>query len=386
MFYMRSIKLALLLITMMFITVPAYAAKIEDEFGPREVEIGKQAVDEIIKQQKLVDKSPDLDKVRAIGAALTAIANKNEIKASYGSSKVTPFEYKFNIVQDDDINAFSVPGGNIFVNTGLLKFIQSDQELAGVLAHEVIHDCHHHMIYLLNKQAAVSNQVAAVMLATILTRTRTSDMNNVMLGMQLYQIATVNGYGMDAERDADKGAAQLMKQAGYNPVGLLTFLERLSWKPELVDLGIYRTHPEFRERIAYTRQVLKDMKIPVNRRETTAAAKAEVKMEKVNGADTPSLYLKDKLLLRVAATDGKSASDRANLIADTINKSLDGGLQLRELNSDQAGGIILGRNTILLTITQADAALNGKSIADLTKAAASVIRGVLFKQSLDVMQ
>jgi len=362
------------------------AANLDDQFGKKEIDSGKEGAAQVAKDYKLITDSPDLKRIRDIGAKLAAAANKMEVKALYGSSKVTPFDYSFNLIDDKDINAFSLPGGFIYVNTGLMKFVQTDQELAGVLAHEVTHAAHHHMVYLLNKQAAINNEAAIALLAAILTGAKSTDVGNVLLGAQLYQISKVNGYGMQAERDADQGAVYYMREAGYNPVGLLTFLERLSMRPELVELGIYRSHPLDADRVAAAKKVLTDLKIPINRRETTNAVKAEVKTDKVNGVDMPGVYIQSTLIYRPSPLDSQTSADRAKATADAINQAFDSGIQIRELTSDSTAGAVVARYKVILTISDDDAKLMGKSVAEATKTAATAIRTVLWKQMVDTVQ
>ncbi|MCX6344296.1 MAG: M48 family metalloprotease [Armatimonadetes bacterium] len=365
---------------------PSFAAKLESKFGAKEIEYGEEAAAQVAKDNKFSNNADDIKRVQTLGEKLAAVANKMQAVASYGSAKITPFEYKFSIIDDPDINAFSVPGGNIYVNTGLLKFVQSDQELAAVLAHEITHACHHHMIYLLDKQASLNNQMAIALLASMLSGANSSDLNNVLMGVQLIQIAKINGYGQEAERDADHGAIVYMKEAGFNPVGMLTFLERLSLKPELVELGIYRSHPMHADRVRAAKALLGELKIPINRRATTDAIKAEVRNNMLNGADAPAIYLQEKLVYYPAPLADKTAAQRAQNAADIINAALDSGLQMRELTSEPAAGIIIARNKPLITIIEADAKLMGKSLPDLTKSVTTAIRNVLWKQMVDTVQ
>jgi len=376
----------LLIVSAFALCAQLWAANIDDQFGKKEIDSGKEAAAQVAKDHKLITDSPDLKRIRAIGEKLAAAANKTETKAVYGSSKVTPFEYSFNLVDDKDINAFSLPGGYIYVNTGLLKFMQSDQELAGVLAHEVTHAAHHHMVYLLSKQAAINNEAAIALLAAIITGAKSADIGNVLLGAQLYQISKLNGYGMQAERDADQGAVFYMREAGYNPVGLLTFLERLSMRPELTDLGIYRSHPLDAERVKAAKKILTDLKIPINRRDTTNAIKAEVKTDKVNGTDVPGVYIQSTLVYRPSPLNGKTPADRAQATADAINQAFDIGIQMRELTSDPTAGVVVARYKVIITVSDADAKLMGKSVAEVTKAAANAVRTVIWKQMVDTVQ
>lgn len=363
----------------------ALPAVVDADLGENEAKIGKEAAAAIAKENKLSNNAADLKRVREIGGRLARIANEKEIQALYGSSKITPFEYTFNIIEDEDVNAFSTPGGNIYVNTGLLKTVQSDDELAGVIAHEIVHASHHHMVYLLKKQASLDNAIAIALLATMLTNARTMDVNNLLLGVQLYQIAKLNGYGMEAERDSDHGAIILMREAGYNPVGLLTFLERLAKRPELVDYGIYRSHPLDSERVKAARALIRTLGLPINRRATTNAVKAEVKTERLGNEDISGVYISGKLIYRAADTLGKSSMQIARETADRINNALDSGLMIHELKLDPSGSAVIGRNKPLVVVSVDDANLMDKTPVQVARGAAAAIREVIWNEMVDAI-
>lgn len=381
-----NLIVAILLAALLMAAVtPALAAKQEPEMGANEIKMGDEAAVEVAKEYKLSSNAADLKRIREMGEKIAAVANSKEISALYGSSRVTPFEYKFNIIEDSDVNAFSVPGGHIYVYRGLLDFVQSDQELAAVIAHEITHASHHHMVYLLSRQASLNNQMAIALLATMIGGARSADLGNVLLGVQLFQIAKLNGYGMQAERDADRGAILYMIEAGYNPVGLLTFLERLAKRPELVDYGIYRSHPLDADRVAAAKKLIQDLGLPLNRRETTNAVKAEVKSDKVNGVEAPGVYIKDKVIYRPAPANGKTSEQIARETAGKINKALDAGIQMHELKADKAGAGVVVRNQALLVVSAADAELMGKTPDQVAQGAAAAIRDVVWKQMVDTI-
>lgn len=361
------------------------ASKMDSQLGENEVKMGADAAAQIANDYKLSTDAAALKRVREIGDKIAAIANKTEVKAIYGSSKITPFKYEFNIVEDEDINAFSVPGGHIYVNTGLLKFVETDQELAGVIAHEIVHAAHHHMVYLLQKQAAMQVPLAVALLAAMIGGAGSTDVGNIALGVQLYQIARLNGYGMQAERDADYGAITYLRDSGYNPVGLLTFLERLARRPEFVDYGIYRSHPLDAERVAAAKKAITELGLPINRRETTNAIKAEVKTETISGAEVPEVVIKDTVIYRPAPADGKTSAERAQEAADAINQALDAGIQMHEIRTDPRGGGVIARDKVIIDVTDADAKLMGKTPEQVTQIAAAAIREVVWKQMVETM-
>jgi predicted Zn-dependent protease len=352
--------------------------------GENEIKLGKDGAAEVAKQYKLSNNAEELVHLREMGQRIAVIANKMEITALYGASKITPFEYTFDIIEDKDVNAFSLPGGRIFVNRGLLDYVQSDHELAAVLAHEVIHSAHHHMVYLLTKEQGLGNQMAIALIAVMLGGAKTSDLGNVLMGVQLMQIAKMSGYGMQAERDADHGAIHLMRETDYNPVGMLTFMERLAKKTDLFDYGIYRSHPLDADRVRAAKKVLNDLKIPINRRQTTKAAKAEVKVDKVDDIEAPGIYISGKLIYRPAPKPGKTAQQRAKETADKINKMLDTNLQMHEVRVDTGGGVV-ARNQAMIVVSDDDAKLMDKSPRQVAQEAGDAIKDVLWKQIVDTV-
>jgi len=141
------------------------------------------------------------------------------------------FSYQFKIVDQFEPNAFALPGGYIFISRGLLALANSEDELANVIGHEIIHAAHRH---------------AAMQQALIGTGP---------LAMPWSRAATMAAYGRDMERDADKGGQRLAAAAGYDPMGMSTFMRQLS-QLERIRIGTVRqtrfidTHPGSGERAA----------------------------------------------------------------------------------------------------------------------------------------
>lgn len=143
-----------------------------------------------------------------------------------------PFEYTFKIVDQTVPNAFALPGGKIYVSRGLLALVDTEDELAGVLGHEITHAAERH--------AAARVEIA-------------KRINPLVIGwMRAAQIAA---YGRDQERDADRGGQLLCAAAGYDPIGIATFLRKLD-ALERYEIGWSRlpfflaTHPTSPERAA----------------------------------------------------------------------------------------------------------------------------------------
>lgn len=355
------------------------------ELGANEIKLGEEAAAEAAKQYKLGGDSADLKRIRDIGAKIAAAANTELVPALYGNEKITKFPYAFEIIEDKDINAFCVPGGRIYVFRGLLNFVESDDELACIIAHEATHAAHHHMVYLIKRQAALENAEAIALLAAIMGGVKGSDMANIAQGVTLLNIAKMNGYGMQAERDADLGAIRYAMTAGYNPVGLLTFMERLARRPEFVDLGIYRSHPLDADRVKATKDLLAKLKVPINRRAVTKSAKAEVAMEKIGGVDVAGVKLSGNVIYRAGATADKTSQQLAQVVADRINAALDSGIKIHELKTDAAGGAVAARDKVIVVVTEADAKLMDSTPSKVAQSVSSAVRSIILMQMVDTV-
>lgn len=358
------------------------------ELSPKdkeEIELGKQIVAEIEKEVKFVNDAALAERVNRIGQTLAEIARRTKTKALWGEEGPASFEYTFRIIDEKEVNAFSVPGGFIFIYKGLLDFVSSDDELAGVIAHEIAHADHRHVIHLLRRDAKIQERVLLpAILVGILGRLPSEDMANVIAGTQFYRIARMSSFGQEAETDADLTALEYLRQSPYNPVGLLVFMERLEAeerKRPQIDWGIYRTHPVTRERVAKIRQALTDMGIPIRRREVSPAL--QVKALPVDAEKTEGLYrvVYDQIEIFTPASDSQQ---RAQQIAKELNRLLDDGLQLYEvqLAPDKQGVVIRGQE--LVRITPEDAQLRNKTPEEVAQAVREAIRRVLWTDSVRI--
>jgi predicted Zn-dependent protease len=139
------------------------------------------------------------------------------------------FAFHFSIVDQMEPNAFALPGGHIFVSRGLLALVNNVDELACVLGHEIIHSARRH--------SAQQQEVA----------------RNSPISFPMSRAATLAAYGRDMEREADALGQQLCAAAGYNPMGMSTFMRSLDQRERLL-IGHPRaptfldTHPGTQER------------------------------------------------------------------------------------------------------------------------------------------
>jgi len=340
-----------------------------------EEELGRTYSDLVEKQCKLSTDPALTQRVERIGSSLARIANEYEVPARYGSSEIFKFRYRFKVVEDKDVNAFSLPGGPVYVNTGLLELVGSDDELAGVLAHEIAHAAHHHMVKLLARQSKVDRYVALIALAGILGNTRSRDLNNVLMGAQMVKIGKSSQYTMEAEKDADQTAVAYMAKSEFNPEGLLTFMKRLDAlhdKNPSVTLGIFQTHPAPFRRVASITKAMQAAGLKLDFRKLRDAAYAKpVPVEQ--GSDRYEVVINGRAIYAPAAVvGGKSSKDRADEIAAAINAALDAGACRSDISV--AGSIVLVRGVPVIEVTADDVALGaaGSEQAMVAKARAGL--------------
>lgn len=350
-----------------------------------EVKLGREAAEELEKQFKLVEDEELLERVNRIGQELVKIAYDIELEPLFGSRTDKRFEFSFKVLNDKDVNALSMPGGFIYINKGLVDYTQSDDELAGVIAHEIAHVVHHHMVALIREQSRMNNQLAIALLAAILTGAPSTDLGNVMMGARFIQIAKLNGYSREAERDADMAALAYLAKSQYNPVGMLTFMERLA-RDEMnrpsINWGVYQTHPYPRERSHEIVSWLQKREIPINRRAVTLGAKAGV--FPVEGKEgIYELIMDGRRILMTAAVEGKSSQERARGMAEHINRLMDSGMRLRDIRLDEEQAAISARSELLIQVLPEDAELNApRTASELAREAYDTIYRSLFNQEL----
>jgi Zn-dependent protease with chaperone function len=180
--------------------------------------------------------------------------------------------YAAKIVDDETINAFALAGGPIYVTTGMLDFVKTDLELAGVLAHEMAHADRKHVIIQMARNERTTLLALAAMIAS-------RGHGAAIFAANALQVAVMGAYSIYIEKEADAIGITALTRAGYNPVGVLTLQERLleeSLKRAYIDPGIYRTHPETKERIAAAITYMKENGAPIERKHALGVLRAGV--------------------------------------------------------------------------------------------------------------
>jgi len=163
------------------------------------------------------------------------------------------FDYQFAVVRDPRINAFAVPGGWVYVHSGLLAAARSDDEVAAVLSHEIGHVHGHHIVRQQEKTAVLNYTALLGMLLSVVQPAAGS------LATAASQAVALQ-YQRDFEQEADYLGARYMQQAGYDPRAMLDFFQQLSDQQRISPTlapPYLQTHPLSDERLNRLEAVLK---------------------------------------------------------------------------------------------------------------------------------
>ena len=216
----------------------------------RERALGREAAREVERVPGLVRDAGLTAYVREVGARLIR------------GSAAQEGDWTFGLLDDDELNAFSLPGGYLYVSRGLLALLNSESELAGVMAHEVGHVVAHHGM----RRAAAATPFAllfGVPAAALGVVSR--DLGGLVAGAGTLAGGIVLApYSREQERQADRLGMELAAHAGWDPAGLSAALQTLARAGELsgrdpTRSSFFSTHPAIAERVIDTRRVAAGM-------------------------------------------------------------------------------------------------------------------------------
>jgi len=205
-----------------------------------EIALGKSLAQEVERSSKLIDDPVVTEYVNRVGQNLVR-----------NSDARVPFTIK--VIDSDEVNAFALPGGFFYVNSGLILRAQEESELAGVMAHEISHVCARHG----TKNATKGEAMQLAMIPLMLLGP------GGWAGYGIYEAAslaipvTYLKFSRDAEREADYLGLQYMYKAGYDPNSYVTFFERIQAdekrRPGTIP-KVFSTHPPTPDRIEATQK------------------------------------------------------------------------------------------------------------------------------------
>src|SRR5215470_6852150 len=285
----------------------------------KEIALGKSLAQEVERSAKLIDDPVVTEYVNRVGQNLVR-----------NSDAKVPFTIK--VIDSDEINAFALPGGFFYVNSGLILRAQEESELAGVMAHEIAHVAARHGTC----QATKGNiaQIASIPAMIFIPYT--------WAGYAMYQglnfaiPMTFLKFNRDAERQADFLGLQYMYKAGYDPNSYVTFFERIQAdekrRPGTIGKA-FSTHPPTPERIESTQKEIARI-LPARQEYVVTSSEFDSVKGRLrnimfarkaadNGPGKPTLRTRteqqDKKKTDSAQTDPSSDDDRPTLKRRTDN-------------------------------------------------------------------
>jgi predicted Zn-dependent protease len=188
------------------------------------------------------------------------------------------YPYSFDVANNREINAFALPGGPIWIHRGAIDAAQNEAQIAGVLAHEIAHVANRHAADQITKGTFASAGLG--LLGAFLGGGNGSKM--AQLGAGLAAQSVMMKFSRDAEREADMKALQYMKRAGYDPRGMVEFLQvlrnRQGRDPGSVQT-FFASHPAPAERVARLEQ--EAARLAGGRRESTAFNQVQARLARL---------------------------------------------------------------------------------------------------------
>ncbi len=216
--------------------------------------LGAQAEQKIRPQLHFVRDKVVLNYVTDLGGSLLRVMGPQ------------PFEYDFYVVDDDELNAFAMPGGNVYVHTGLILKARNVSELIGVMGHEIGHVYCRHVAenYRTQRNTSIAQQLGVIGVG-VLAGGAAAQAADLVTGVGA--MAYLNQFGRDAEREADAFAVETVLKAGYDPSGITSFFGTLM--KEYGDRGdsFLSSHPATTERIESTQALIQAQQLPAGLRQ-----------------------------------------------------------------------------------------------------------------------
>lgn len=299
----------------------------------QEIEIGREVAAQIEAKYPLLDDAEMQARIDHIGKRIVAVCDRPDLP------------YSFKVLDVDEVNAMAAPGGFVYVYRGLIQLMPTDDELAGIIGHEVGHVVKRHSMGQLEKNLGMSLIFGGIF----------GDKAKPLQSIALSAISA--GYSRDDERQADLLGYQQSVKAGYNPYGMLMGLTKLYELNPKQRNDLFSDHPEASARIDLMKKYLKEAKVTptVQQREDGSAqvVDGEWSLPAIHTGVGATKPLYRAYLIAGRLYDIKNTEHYSN------NKYV-----VSEVGRDIA---IYYDDHIVLTITSEDAAFYGGSARELAE-------------------
>lgn len=286
-------KISLLIITVLLLCISQNDVLAKGALFSEKDEIhwGQEGAEAVIKEKGLYDDQVMQDRA----------ANVLRQLIPYVTRKKLP--YQVQVIKDKEINAFTYPGGRIFVTDQLMRYISTDDELAFVLGHEMGHNENYHTVN------AIERSMLGGLLTSILFR-NDKDMSGIV--GTVVQVSMSRGYGFKNEHQADLWGFQLATKAGYNPAAGAVFFHELQEKygdGSQSVANFLSPHPKSSVRIENQLAYMKDF----------SGKRVGVSAPKTKEQTPATIYIDNKPALVIEASHNNwSAIQRAEWVAGRL--------------------------------------------------------------------
>lgn len=194
----------------------------------QDIQLGREAAAQIRQQADIVKNSAIQEYVNRIGQRLAS------------SPAADGYPYSFTVINEPGINAFALPGGPVFVYADLIEAADNEAQVAGVIAHEIAHVALRHGTNQASKSQLI--QLPAVLAGAVIgDGSLLGQLGQLGIGLGVNSILL--RYSRDAETEADALGARLMAEAGYNPIEMARFFEKLEAEGDSRAPQFLSSHP-----------------------------------------------------------------------------------------------------------------------------------------------
>jgi len=203
-----------------------------------EMDMGISADKKIRSEYKVVETPAQVQK---IGQRVAAASDRPKLP------------YTFSVIENKEVNAFALPGGFIYLHTGLLEKVSSEDELACVIGHEIAH---------INARDGVNNLEKAILYSIPSQILLSNRSKAIQQAVDAAFNITMLKYSREAELRADTYGVKYAHRAGYNPLGMINFfqkLEEMEKRNPSLQIPFLQSHPVVSERIKNIQNVIKTL-------------------------------------------------------------------------------------------------------------------------------
>ena len=272
------ICLFFLLVTGVFIPKTALSITTTEE-----EELSREFMKVILKSVKFVEDPAIVNYVNKIGEKIVSVLSPQ------------PFTYRFYIIKEDVYNAFATPAGHIFIYSGLMAAMDNEEELAGILGHEIAHVLCRHISQKIDRSKKISIATLAGIAAGIFLGAEGAGEvgSAVIVGSMAAGQSMALAYSREDERQADQIGLKHLTKAGYSGYGLLTMLSKIRSKQWFGTEQIptyLTTHPAPEERLAHIGTWLeKNRKKPLSGTDSGEFKRVNTRLVALYGDETVAL-------------------------------------------------------------------------------------------------